>query len=499
MRHVIRCDAMPMIRAEETPEGYIEDRPILTSTGIFEYHNPDGSIRKELRLPEEVFEKESLESYRGKPVVITHDAGLIDKENVHRNQIGTILSVGEKSGNDVRADIIIHDTNEMKHSGLKELSLGYNLDLEEVPGTWHGEHYDAIQRNIRINHLALVREARAGERARLNIDGREPDIEILKGGKAMSKKIRNDGVLSPDELLKAIEEYKKRRQTEADAEDEEVAEEVEVSEKKPAEEIPEEATIEEKIEAVKGRRDRRDEEGDPEDEEEALGVIANQDEDISVLFDIIDTLLAEREFKGAEKADCGGKRRDADEEEFDPAVEEEFVEEDVEKADCGPKRRRDAEEAEEDFEVEEFEEDEDEEEFTEEEDFEEDEEEEFIDEKEIKMNTDSIDRIVRTRIELGTIGRKLNMDGLENMKIRQAKKAIIKAVRPAMNLDGKSAAYIDAAYSMAVEEAKRRGKKDTRYQKKQMFSKTTRSDSKGGSDSADAAYKRMIERQTNRV
>ena len=317
----------------------------------------------------------------------------------------------------------------------------------------------------------------------------------------MSKKIRNDGVLSPDELLKAIEEYKKRRQTEADAEDEEVAEEVEVSEKKPAEEIPEEATIEEKIEAVKGRRDRRDEEGDPEDEEEALGVIANQDEDISVLFDIIDTLLAEREFKGAEKADCGGKRRDADEEEFDPAVEEEFVEEDVEKADCGPKRRRDAEEAEEDFEVEEFEEDEDEEEFTEEEDFEEDEdeEEEFIDEKEIKMNTDSIDRIVRTRIELGTIGRKLNMDGLENMKIRQAKKAIIKAVRPAMNLDGKSAAYIDAAYSMAVEEAKRRGKKDTRYQKKQMFSKTTRSDSKGGSDSADAAYKRMIERQTNRV
>ena len=69
----------------------------------------------------------------------------------------------------------------MRYCGLKELSLGYNLTLDETPGEWNGQHYDAIQRDIRINHLALGREARAGEQARLNIDGRDP-ARTLKGG-----------------------------------------------------------------------------------------------------------------------------------------------------------------------------------------------------------------------------------------------------------------------------------------------------------------------------
>lgn len=321
----------------------------------------------------------------------------------------------------------------------------------------------------------------------------------------MSKKIRNDGVLSPDELLKAIEEYKKRRQNEADSEDEVPVEEPEV--KKPeVTELPDDATIEEKIEVVKGRRDRRDEEGDPEDAEEALGVIANQDEDISTLFDIIDTLLAEREFKEAKKADADDEEVPAEEvlaeeEEVaeDADEEEEFVEEELLKEDCGGKKY----DAEDDEEVDPFAEEEEEEivEDADEEDVpvEEEEEEEFIDEKPLKLNTDSIDKIVRTRIELGMIGRKLNMDGLEKLSIRQAKKAIIKAVRPQMRLDGKSATYINAAYNMAVEEAQNKTKKTTRDQKKQMFTKTVNVDSKESADSAEAAYKRMVERQTNRI
>ena len=124
LRRVIRLDSVPMQKAYFTPEGFLKDKPVLTSTGIFEYTNPDGSIRRELRLPEDVFSPESLKSYKGKPVIITHNAGLIDKDNVADNQIGTILSEGERSGDDVRAEIIIHDTDAMKDSGYKELSLG---------------------------------------------------------------------------------------------------------------------------------------------------------------------------------------------------------------------------------------------------------------------------------------------------------------------------------------------------------------------------------------
>ena len=168
LKRVRRLDSIKLDQNDKTyftNEGYLIDHPILTSCGIFEYTNPDGSIRRELRLPEHVFAEESLKTYKGKPIIITHEAGVVNKGNVDREQIGTILTDGYQDGDDVRAEIIIHDTDAMKECGLKELSLGYNLDLVEEPGTWNGEPYDAIQTNIAINHLALVASAREIGRA----------------------------------------------------------------------------------------------------------------------------------------------------------------------------------------------------------------------------------------------------------------------------------------------------------------------------------------------
>lgn len=215
LRKVRRLDTIRLDKDDRTyftEEGYLVDHPILTSCGIFEYTNPDGSIRRELRLPEHVFNEKSLATYKGKPIIITHEAGIVSKDNVDKEQIGTILTNGYQDGEDVRAEIIIHNTDAMKDSGLKELSLGYNLDLVEEPGTYNGEPYDAIQTNIVINHLALVASARAGEQARLNIDG--SDEPELKGGKLMARETRSradGGAMSPEELKKAIEAYKERK------------------------------------------------------------------------------------------------------------------------------------------------------------------------------------------------------------------------------------------------------------------------------------------------
>ena len=341
LQRVLRLDSYPVAAASFTPEGFLLDKPVVTSTGIFEYHNNDGSLRRELRLPDEVFNRDSLSSYKGKPVVITHDAGLITKDNVAQNQIGTILSDGKRDGDDVRAEIVIHDTDAMKDCKFKELSLGYNLDLDETPGIWNGQRYDAIQRNIRINHLALVREARAGEQARLNIDSRDDKTIMTGGKKLMAKKnaakrtTREDSILSPEELDIAIKQYKERKaakEAKADADTDDVEkkfEEAEVvktdvpavpevpeekkldaepvvaeAEKKTVEPIakpeapvaPKPETVEDKVKFVKDRRDLRDENGDPENTDEAMENIAEQDEDIDTLIDIIDTLLAERDF-----------------------------------------------------------------------------------------------------------------------------------------------------------------------------------------------------------
>lgn len=468
LTRVVRLDSLPLNQTYFTDEGYLIDRPILTSTGIFEYTNPDGTIRRELRLPEEVFAPESLASYKGKPVIITHDAGLITKNNVHDEGVGTILSEGYRSGNDVRAEIVIQDTDAMKKAGLKELSLGYNLDLDETPGVWEGQPYDAIQRNIIINHLALVLEARAGEQARLNIDSRD---RKRKGDSKMSakktkKKVRRvDGVLTPEELAQKIEEYKARRAQRLAAktdEDEPTPDSGEETTPAPAEDeddtvisasgedAPDETA--EKLQMVKDRRDRRDEEGDPENTEAAMGVIAQQDDDMDILFDIIDTLLAERDFDcnkdegeeppavPAEPDNEGGEEENADSDDDDiPSTNESEVGKSV-------------------------------------------------------LNVDSVDAIVRQRIQLGIVGRALNMDGLENMKIMAAKKAVIRAVRPGLRLDGKSKAYINAAFDCAVADVTTRSKKDTAYQKRQMFNKDSRSAEDYG-DSSMAARQRMIDRQ----
>lgn len=172
LRNEMRADSVPVDEHYST-EGYFYDNPILTRTGIFKYKLEDGSERRELRRPEDVFDPASLASYEGKPIIITHDAQAIDKNNARRERVGTILTPGQQDGETVRAKIVIDDPDAVKASGLRELSVGYYQDLIMEPGEWEGEPYDAIQTHIRVNHLALVAVARAGDDARLNMDGQD--------------------------------------------------------------------------------------------------------------------------------------------------------------------------------------------------------------------------------------------------------------------------------------------------------------------------------------
>lgn len=412
LKRVERLDSIPLSDTYWTEEGYLIDKPIVTSVGIFEYRNPDGSTRRELRLPEHVFDKDSLASYRGKPVILTHRAGSVDKDNVDREHIGTILSEGVVDGDDVRVEIIIHDTDIIKQTGLRELSLGYSLDLDETPGTWNGQHYDAIQTNIRINHLALVDKARAGEQARLNIDSRDENSE---GGTNMDPKYD----LTPEEMDEAVRQFKARR---ADGSDPAPADPNkdggDPPDKKPGGDSntdgndPKKADSDapgsntdggDPVKMVKDRRDGRKTDGDPKDTESAKKVIAQQDADIDALLKVIEQMKAKSDFDSA------------------PAVKKDG--EDCVKTDGGDKGKA--------------------------------------------MNADSVDAIVQERISLLRLGDRLNLDGTDSMTIPQLKRAIIKAVKPTLRLDGQSEVYIDAAFAIARGEVEAR--KGTDYQRHQMF------------------------------
>ena len=179
------------ITATKTDEGFIKDAPIIGRTGILEYRNVDGTIRREYRPPEEAFNADSLASIRGKPITLGHHGWVSSANYREAKPVGTVISDGRQDGNNIRADVVIYslDTDD------RELSCGYQTELEETPGvTEDGQHYDAIQRNIVYNHLAIVPRGRAGN-ARLNMDGEQIlESEVDK----MSKKIKLDNGIEYD-------------------------------------------------------------------------------------------------------------------------------------------------------------------------------------------------------------------------------------------------------------------------------------------------------------
>lgn len=197
-------------KATKTAEGFIRDTPIVGRTGILVYRNADGTERKEYRPPEEAFKADSLASFLGKPITIGHKAFVTAGNAAQVAPVGSVLSEGRQDGNNIIADIVIYnlDTN------ARELSCGYTLDLDETPGTTpEGEHYDAIQRNIRVNHIAIVPKGRAGV-ARLNMDGEQVLEEEQKEDKKMAEmtKVRLDSGIEYDcapEVKVAIEKMNK--------------------------------------------------------------------------------------------------------------------------------------------------------------------------------------------------------------------------------------------------------------------------------------------------
>lgn len=210
------------IKAEVTDEGFLVDSPIVGRVGIQLYKNADGTVRREFRPPEEVFKADSLNSFVGKPITDGHPAEMVNAKNAKSLLVGAIHTEGKQDGDNVVAGITIHDADvidKIMKGGKRELSLGYKVDIDEISGLWNGQEYDAIQRNIRINHLAIVPRGRAGN-ARLNLD--RLDAESIITGEIMPEnlsRVRLDTGLEYQAEAEVVQAFDQMRadKVEADA------------------------------------------------------------------------------------------------------------------------------------------------------------------------------------------------------------------------------------------------------------------------------------------
>jgi hypothetical protein len=178
MATVRRYDLGALQNPEITSQGYLKVGGLASRTGIQLYRRPDGSTKRELRPREEVMAPQSLKAFEGLPLADDHPDGEVNVDNTQELGVGHVLAPGEPAGDYVgvkmlftRPSMIAKLQKPEADGGKRQLSVGYAVDLDETPGVdpTYGP-YDAIQRNIRPNHLAVVDFGRAGPMAKVNLD-----------------------------------------------------------------------------------------------------------------------------------------------------------------------------------------------------------------------------------------------------------------------------------------------------------------------------------------
>lgn len=230
--------------------GYVEIRgnPI-SKVGVFPYlgseigaPEPD-RVYNVYRSAEELSDPDTIASFRLMPLVDEHSMlGSEDDGLTPAEKKGVQGVIGEDVYFDapyLRGNLKIYSeaAKGLVNSNTKrELSPGYRCVYDFTPGAFDGEQYDAVQRTIRANHLALVEEGRTGpdvavlDHMRFALDSNQLKEAVMADEQTKA----NDGLeelkaalkaLSPEELAALMAELNPDS-TEVEIEDEEVKAEV---------------------------------------------------------------------------------------------------------------------------------------------------------------------------------------------------------------------------------------------------------------------------------
>jgi len=172
-----------------TPEGFLicHNTPI-GRTGSQEYMPCEVGLKGSdfiqiERLEEDVFEPVAMASFEGKPVTDDHPPDDVTPENAGNYVRGVTTNVRRGGGDEadlLLADLIIYDAiliSEIE-AGKREVSCGYNYNLAETDGGYR-------QTGIRGNHVAIVRNGRAGPR--VQVKDEMPQQPKKERGKTMDK------------------------------------------------------------------------------------------------------------------------------------------------------------------------------------------------------------------------------------------------------------------------------------------------------------------------
>lgn len=201
MTTVQRFDLGRLDRAKRTGAGGARVPASISRTGVQTYTDQHGRVVREYRPPEAVFAQESLDTLGSIPVTEGHPPMGVNPMNHRELSVGHVSDAPPARRKDVSGPlewletaVVLSDGDTLRKvetGELVEVSMGYLAEVIDQPGvTPDGQHYDAMQTNIRFNHLALLPDghARAGSGARLRLDGNQETTPMF---------VRNDDNTTP--------------------------------------------------------------------------------------------------------------------------------------------------------------------------------------------------------------------------------------------------------------------------------------------------------------
>jgi hypothetical protein len=174
-----------------TQDGFLVTEPRVARTGIqiykgFEVGAPHMDNVRVYRPESEVFDKRAMSSLAHRTVTLEHPDTTVNASNWKELAVGHSVDPVARDGDFIRVPLILMDAGAIMaaQSGKSQLSVGYGAKLVWGDGvTPSGERYDAMQTEIRANHIALVSTARGGDKLRIGDRGSKGN----RGGQQRSK------------------------------------------------------------------------------------------------------------------------------------------------------------------------------------------------------------------------------------------------------------------------------------------------------------------------
>jgi len=175
----------------ETSEGYLTVNVPITRPGVFPYQRQDGTVQMEAKLPEEIFSDRTIYSARSKPVTDEHPNEPVTIENHQTYSKG--MSHTDSRVEDLKLYVSLTVTDkeliQKIYDGKNEISIGFTSDVVAESGTYSGQVYEFVQRNIEINHIAIVDQGRAGPEVAIRSDSDAWQIDSKENPEGSQKKM----------------------------------------------------------------------------------------------------------------------------------------------------------------------------------------------------------------------------------------------------------------------------------------------------------------------